>query len=178
MESVKRAVAVEIENPKPELYAVEEQYRRIVEEVATYVTGGGDAGKGEIRRAVPPFQKAVPPARPANPAGHKPRRRNLQIVSRVEERRPDPQAPSSGGVGLHPLRQRQLELPKDDSLSRPSQNCRIAPRQEERGLDKAAYVRDITERFRTQKRSQPMGFMAIGLMFTLTVAPSVGSISI
>ena len=41
MESVKKAVAVEIENPTPELYAVEEQYRRIVEEVATYVTEGG-----------------------------------------------------------------------------------------------------------------------------------------
>jgi hypothetical protein len=32
MERVRRAVAVEVENPLPELYAVEEQYRRIVEE--------------------------------------------------------------------------------------------------------------------------------------------------
>ena len=52
MESVKRAVAVEIENPKPELYAVEEQYRRIVEEVATYVAERGDAGEGEVQRAL------------------------------------------------------------------------------------------------------------------------------
>jgi hypothetical protein len=37
MECVRRAAAVEIENPPPELYAVEEQYRRIVEEVAAYV---------------------------------------------------------------------------------------------------------------------------------------------
>ena len=37
MERVRRAVAVEVENPPPELSAVEEQYRCIVEEVATYV---------------------------------------------------------------------------------------------------------------------------------------------
>ncbi len=41
MEYVRRAVAVEIENPPPELYAVEEPYRRIVEEVATYVAERG-----------------------------------------------------------------------------------------------------------------------------------------
>ncbi len=41
MERVRRAVAVEIENPPPELYAVEEPYRRIVEEVATYVAERG-----------------------------------------------------------------------------------------------------------------------------------------
>jgi hypothetical protein len=34
MERVRRAVAVEIENSPPEFYAMEEQYRRIVEEVA------------------------------------------------------------------------------------------------------------------------------------------------
>jgi len=37
VECVRRAVAVEIESPPPELYAVEEPYRRIVEEVAAYV---------------------------------------------------------------------------------------------------------------------------------------------
>ncbi len=41
MESVRRAVAVELEDPPPELYAVEEPYRRIVEEVATYVAERG-----------------------------------------------------------------------------------------------------------------------------------------
>ncbi|MCC6032262.1 MAG: hypothetical protein LM566_05015, partial [Pyrobaculum sp.] len=34
---MRRAVAVEVENPPSELSAVEEQYRRIVEEVAAYV---------------------------------------------------------------------------------------------------------------------------------------------
>jgi len=41
MESVRRAVAVELEDPPPELYAVEEPYRRIVEEVAAYVAERG-----------------------------------------------------------------------------------------------------------------------------------------
>ena len=41
MERVRSAVAVEVENPPPELYAVEEQYRRIVEEVAAYVAERG-----------------------------------------------------------------------------------------------------------------------------------------
>jgi putative transposase len=46
MECVRRAVAVEVENPPPELYAVEEPYRRIVEEVAVYV-----AERGRLERA-------------------------------------------------------------------------------------------------------------------------------
>ena len=41
MECVRRAVAVEIENPPPELSAVEEAYRRIVEEAAVYVAERG-----------------------------------------------------------------------------------------------------------------------------------------
>ncbi len=45
--SVRRAVAVELERPPPELYAVEEQYRRIVEEVAVYVA---ERGRLEVER--------------------------------------------------------------------------------------------------------------------------------
>jgi IS605 OrfB family transposase len=41
MECVRRAVAVEVENPPPELHAVEKPYRRIVEEVAAYVAERG-----------------------------------------------------------------------------------------------------------------------------------------
>jgi hypothetical protein len=53
MESVRGAVAVKVENPPPELYAVEEQYRRIVEEVAAYVAERGKLEKekyGELYR--------------------------------------------------------------------------------------------------------------------------------
>ncbi len=41
MERVRRAIAVELERPPPELSAVEEQCRRIVEEVAAYVAERG-----------------------------------------------------------------------------------------------------------------------------------------
>jgi hypothetical protein len=45
MECVRRAVAVEVESPPPELSAVEEQCRRIVEEVAAYVAERGTLEK-------------------------------------------------------------------------------------------------------------------------------------
>jgi len=47
MECVRRAVAVEVESPPPELYAVEGPYRRIVEEVAV---GCGFLQRGGRRR--------------------------------------------------------------------------------------------------------------------------------
>jgi len=53
MECVRRAVAVELERPPPEIYAVEGPYRRIVEEVAAYVAERGTLEKekyGEIYR--------------------------------------------------------------------------------------------------------------------------------
>jgi|GEM_PF-5851424 len=52
MRCVRRAVVVEIENPPPELYAVEKPYRRIVEEVVACVAGGG-GWKGEVQRTLP-----------------------------------------------------------------------------------------------------------------------------
>jgi len=52
MKCVRRAVVVEIENPPPELNAVEKPYRRIVEEVAACVAGGG-GWKGEVQRTLP-----------------------------------------------------------------------------------------------------------------------------
>ena len=45
MECVRRSVAVELERPPSELSAVEEQYRRIVEEVAVYI-----AERGRLKR--------------------------------------------------------------------------------------------------------------------------------
>ncbi len=53
MENMRRVVAVEVEDPPPELYAVEEPHRRIVEEVATYVAERGTLKKekyGELYR--------------------------------------------------------------------------------------------------------------------------------
>jgi putative transposase len=60
MERVRRAVAVEIENPQPELYAVEEPYRKIVEEVAAYVAERGRLEKEKYNELYRRFRKRYP----------------------------------------------------------------------------------------------------------------------
>jgi putative transposase len=45
MENMRRVVAVEVKDPPPELYAVEEPYRRVVEQVAAYVAERGTLEK-------------------------------------------------------------------------------------------------------------------------------------
>jgi putative transposase len=57
MECVRRAVAVEVESPPPELYAVEEPYRRIVEEVATYVAERGTLEKEKYKELYRRFRE-------------------------------------------------------------------------------------------------------------------------
>jgi len=85
MECVRRAVAVEVENPPPELYAVEEQYCRVVEEVAVYVAERGRLEGERYKELYRRFRKQHP--LPANPAGYKPRRRDRQVFSEAEEKR-------------------------------------------------------------------------------------------
>jgi putative transposase len=60
MGCVRRAVAVELERPPPELYAVEEQYRRIVEEVAAYVTERGKLEREKYNELYRRFRKQYP----------------------------------------------------------------------------------------------------------------------
>jgi putative transposase len=60
MECVRRAVAVEVESPPPELYAVEEPYRRIVEEVAAYVAERGTLEKEKYSELYRKFRKQYP----------------------------------------------------------------------------------------------------------------------
>jgi putative transposase len=60
MEKVRRAIAVEIESPPPELYAVEEPYRRIVEEVAAYVAERGTLEKEKYKELYRKFRKQYP----------------------------------------------------------------------------------------------------------------------
>jgi hypothetical protein len=60
MECVRRAVAVELERPPPELYAVEEPYRRIVEEVAAYVAERGRLEKERYNELYRRFRKQYP----------------------------------------------------------------------------------------------------------------------
>jgi len=60
MECVRRAVAVEVENTPPELYAVEGPYRRIVEEVAAYVAERGTLEKEKYNELYCRFRKQYP----------------------------------------------------------------------------------------------------------------------
>jgi IS605 OrfB family transposase len=60
MECVRRAVAVEVENPPPELYAVEEPYRKIVEEVAAYVAERRTLEKEKYSELYRRFRKLYP----------------------------------------------------------------------------------------------------------------------
>ncbi len=57
---MRRAVAVEVENPPPELYAVEEPYRRIVEEAAAYVAERGRPEKEKYNELYRRFRKQYP----------------------------------------------------------------------------------------------------------------------
>jgi putative transposase len=60
MERVRRAVAVEVENPPPELYAMEEPYRRIVEEVAVYVAERGRLERERYNELYRRFRELYP----------------------------------------------------------------------------------------------------------------------
>ena len=60
MECVRRAVAVEVESPPSELSAVEEPYRRIVEEVAAYVAERGKLEKEKYGELYRRFRKLYP----------------------------------------------------------------------------------------------------------------------
>jgi putative transposase len=60
MECVRRAVAVEVESPPPELYAVEEPYRKIVEDVAAYVAERGALEREKYGELYRRFRKLYP----------------------------------------------------------------------------------------------------------------------
>ena len=57
---MRRAVAVEVENPPPELSAIEEPYRRIVEEVAAYVAERGTLERERYNELYRRFRKQYP----------------------------------------------------------------------------------------------------------------------
>ncbi|AKT34711.1 transposase, IS605 OrfB family, central region [Pyrobaculum sp. WP30] len=60
MEYVRRAVAVELERPPPELSAIEEPYRKIVEEVAAYVAERGRLEKEKYKELYRRFRELYP----------------------------------------------------------------------------------------------------------------------
>ncbi len=104
MERVRRDVAVEVESPPPELSAVEEPYRRVVEEVAAYVAERGRLEKekyGEIYRR---SRELYPlPAQLIQQAINQ----GVEVggvVPRSEKKRPSPQTPPRGGAGFNKIR--------------------------------------------------------------------------
>ncbi|MFP3168984.1 MAG: transposase [Thermoproteus sp.] len=60
MGGVRRAVAVEVESPPPELSAVEEAYRRIVEEVAAYIAERGALEREKFSELYRRFRELYP----------------------------------------------------------------------------------------------------------------------
>jgi hypothetical protein len=138
MECVRRAVAVEVENPPSELYAVEEPYRRIVEEVAAYVAERGTLDKEKYGELYRRFRKQYPlPAQLIQQAINQ----GVEIGKsflKLKRRRPRPQTPSRGGAGFDKIRQGQLELQESHQLRGPRPAGAVSPRREERGVDQAA----------------------------------------
>jgi hypothetical protein len=65
MECVRRAVAVELERPPPGLSAVEEPYRRIVEEVAAYVAERGGGWRRRSTRSCTAASESCTPSPPS-----------------------------------------------------------------------------------------------------------------
>ena len=144
---MRRAVAVEVESPPSELSAVEEPYRRIVEEVAAYVADRGRLEKEKYKELYRRFRKQYPlPSQLIQQAinqGVEIGRSFLKLKKDGRVHKPPPR----GGAGFDKIRQRQLELQKGRRLCSPRPAGAVSPRREESGLDKTAYVRDMTERF-------------------------------
>jgi hypothetical protein len=102
-ECVRRAAGVEVKSPPPELSAVEEPYRKIVEEVAAYVAERGRLEKEKYNELYHRFRERY--SLPAlGSTGHEPRRGDRHVVSRAEEKRPSPQTPSRGSAGFDKIR--------------------------------------------------------------------------
>jgi hypothetical protein len=104
MERVRRAVAVEVENPPPELSAVEEQCRRIVEEVAAYVAERGTLKKEKYNELYRRFRELYPlPAQLIQQAINQGVETG-EIFPATKERRPRPRTPPRGSAGFDKIR--------------------------------------------------------------------------
>jgi len=137
MECVRRAVAVELERPPPELYAVEEPYRKIVEEVAVYVAERGRLEKEKYSELYRRFRKQYPlPAQLIQQAinqGVETGKSFLELKRDGRVYKPPPR----GEADLDKIRQRQLELQESHQLCSPRPAGAVSPRRKERDLDKA-----------------------------------------
>jgi putative transposase len=100
MERVRRAIAVELECPPPELSAVEEQYRRIVEEVAVYVAERGKLEKEKYNELYRRFRKQYPlPSQLIQQAMNQGVEIGKSFLALKRDGR-SPQTPPRGGAGF------------------------------------------------------------------------------
>ena len=136
MECVRRAVAVEVESPPPELYAVEEPYRRIVEEVATYVAERGTLEKEKYKELYRRFRELYPlPAQLIQQAINQGVEVGESFLEARRNGRVHKPHPEVWRVSMRFAK--DSWIPKDGGFNRSSQNRRVSPRREEGGLDKA-----------------------------------------
>jgi hypothetical protein len=147
---------VEVENPPPELYAVEEPYRRIVEEVAIYVAERGRLEREKYNEIYRRFRELYPlPSQLIQQAMNQGVETGRSFLQRKKDGRVH-KTPPRGGAGFDKIRQKQLELQESHQLCSPRPAGAIPPRREEGGLDKASQevlavlVEDAEERGRAR----------------------------
>jgi len=109
MECVRRAVAVEVESPPSELYAIEEPHRKIVEEVAVYVAERGTLEKEKYNELYRRFRKQYPlPAQLIQQDINQGVETGRSFLQRKRDSRVHKPRPEVGRVSIR--FQRQLEL--------------------------------------------------------------------
>ncbi len=137
MECVRRAVAVEVENPPPELYTVEEPYRRIVEEVAVYVAERGRLEKEKYNELYRRFRELYPlPAQLIQQAMNQGVETGKSFLQRKKDGRVHKPRPEVRRVSIR-FAKDSWSYRKMAALTTPVK-ITVAPRREEGGLDKAA----------------------------------------
>ena len=137
MECVRRAVAVELERPPSELYAVEEPYRRIVEEVAVYVAERGRLEKEKYNELYRRFRKQYPlPAQLIQQAINQGVETGKSFLALKRNGRVHKPRPEVGRVSIR-FAKDSWSYKKAISSAAPVKIAASLPRREERDLDKA-----------------------------------------
>jgi putative transposase len=136
MECVRRAVAVE--SPPPELYAVEEQYRRIVEEVAAYVAERGRLEGERYNELYRRFRELYPlPAQLIQQAINQGVETGRSFLQRKKDGRVHKPRPEVRRVSIRFAKDSWSYRKGGFSSVAPVPAAAVSPRREERGLDKA-----------------------------------------
>ena len=137
MESIRRAVAVEIESPPPELYAVKEPYRRIVEEVATYVAERGRLEREKYNELYRRFRGQYPlPAQLIQQAINQGVETGRSFLALKRDGRVHKPRPEVRHVSIR-FAKDSWSYRKTSASTAPVKIAASLPRREERDLDKA-----------------------------------------